>query len=37
MTSLPNAEKLHNRTHYEKNADSGKDDIGRGKYLKINV
>ncbi len=31
------AERLHNRAHHEENADSRKDDLGRGEYLKINV
>lgn len=31
------AERLHNKTHYEENTDSRKDDADRGEYLKINV
>ena len=33
MTSRPNEEKLHNQTHDEENADSGKDNIGWREYL----
>ena len=32
-----NAERLHNKTHYEENADSRKDDFARGEYLRSSV